>query len=838
MAQTPANWNPSDNDPGYDARKQQAQTTAGSPVAPRSQARVALPACFEPYDTTAGGGWTRLPRQDDNSIGPIALGWDFSLFGSVYNSVYINTNGNITFSAPLSQYTATGFPISTPMVAPFWSDVDTRNPSSGSVWYKVYPDRLVVTWSFVGYYPSQADKKNTFQLVIKANTDPGFSGNDVFFSYGDMQWTTGSASGGSGGFGGAPATVGINRGNGIDYIQTGRFNINGNQPPNVPSLGSPGGIDWLDGQCFAYRLSGSAGNLAPTLSGLPANNALSLNQGQTATLPLQATGPETNQNVHVSVDLGALCNSSFIINGNDTPNPTITVATTGSPCNVGTSPIVFTLTDNGTPAATQTYTLSVTVNPPPPTNQAPVFNGPLPNQTGTTGVSLSYSLPPGTFTDANGDALTYSASGLPPGLTFDGATFGGIPTASGSFNVTITATDPGQLSTTGTLLFVIGTTPPANQPPAFNGPLPTQNGTTGISFSYTLPPGAFTDPNGDMLTYAATDLPPGLTFSGTTLSGLPTTPGTYNVLLTATDPGTLVANGSITIIISSTPPTPGGFGFASIETVSCQVFSNSERQLTLLPKYTGLNGQPISFSIVNEMLPTTQAGPYTLRLYTDNPVITLSATQTGSPGPITFAFNWLATCGGPVLPPTPVPGSFTITSVNTIACASVTASERMLTFTPVYTGLTGQPVTFSVVNELSPTTAPGPYTLRVYTDNPTITLKAAQAGTPGDVTFSYNWLSLCNSNSRLSAEATSRLAASVYPNPVGSELVVQIQGARGQAVRLRLTNLAGQPVGERMVTVDQNDQRETLPMGQQPPGLYLLRVSTATQTVSLKVIKQ
>ncbi|MBK7573604.1 MAG: hypothetical protein IPI10_19160 [Bacteroidetes bacterium] len=34
-------------------------------------------------------------------------------------------------------------------------------------------------------------------------------------------WTTGDASGGTGGFIGTPATVGVNNGNGIDYIQIG-----------------------------------------------------------------------------------------------------------------------------------------------------------------------------------------------------------------------------------------------------------------------------------------------------------------------------------------------------------------------------------------------------------------------------------------------------------------------------------------------------------------------------------------------------------------------------------------------------------------------------------------
>ena len=39
-------------------------------------------------------------------------------------------------------------------------------------------------------------------------------GANVLFNYGDMQWTTGSSSGGTDGFGGSPATVGLNLGDG------------------------------------------------------------------------------------------------------------------------------------------------------------------------------------------------------------------------------------------------------------------------------------------------------------------------------------------------------------------------------------------------------------------------------------------------------------------------------------------------------------------------------------------------------------------------------------------------------------------------------------------------
>ena len=160
------------------------------------------------------------------------------------------------------------------MVAPFWGDVDTSVPGSGQVWYKVYPDRLVVTWDNVSYYPAGSSSlRNTFQIIIRKNTGGISPSPDVSFAYGDMQWATSDAQGGTNGFGGTPATVGINEGRGTyTYIQTGRFNQNTSAPPQgayPPGTSVFSGVNWLDGQCIGYTVA-PAGNLPPTATGFPA----------------------------------------------------------------------------------------------------------------------------------------------------------------------------------------------------------------------------------------------------------------------------------------------------------------------------------------------------------------------------------------------------------------------------------------------------------------------------------------------------------------------------------------------------------------------------------------
>ena len=352
--------------PGYAARKALLASptlpTATKGPAPAQRASV-LPACFEPLDRTT---YTALPRDDDNYVGPIALGFNFQLFGTPYSSCYINNNGNITFGQGVSGFNSQGFPFSTPMVAAFWGDVDTRAPGSGQVWYKVYSDRLVVTWDQVSYYTQPATKTaltNTFQLVIRRNTGLAASGADVGFAYGDMQWTTGNASRGTAGFGGNPATVGVNQGNGMtNYIGTGRFNLNDATTPQTayPSGTTVfSGVNWLDNLCIGYTVA-PAGNLPPTAIGLPAGNALTLRVGETVTLPIQFAGPESGQLVQVVTDLAGLTDATATAPA-PALSPIVSFTVTGTAANVGTHAVSFVATDNGTPVQSQTFALAVSV---------------------------------------------------------------------------------------------------------------------------------------------------------------------------------------------------------------------------------------------------------------------------------------------------------------------------------------------------------------------------------------------------------------------------------------------------------------------------------------------
>lgn len=135
------------------------------------------------------------------------IGFNINFFGTEYNSTYVNNNGNITFGAPLSEYTPSDLTtFSNPIVAPFFADVDTRGTASAEVNFgtgtlngqKVF----VVNWPGVGCFNGITSVLDNFQLILIDRPDRGTGplGDDfdMEFNYNSMQWDTGQASGGDG----------------------------------------------------------------------------------------------------------------------------------------------------------------------------------------------------------------------------------------------------------------------------------------------------------------------------------------------------------------------------------------------------------------------------------------------------------------------------------------------------------------------------------------------------------------------------------------------------------------------------------------------------------------
>ncbi|XP_022099546.1 sushi domain-containing protein 2-like [Acanthaster planci] len=205
---------------------------------------------FFPYGPDEGD--VELPIEDDTGIElQISISY-FPFFDQNHRSLYVNTNGVVSFLENVVQYTPDSFPLGNNrrIIAPYWADVDVTN--GGHVWYRQTEDPtllrratdevarvfavdfrfnpfkaewlLIVTWDRVAFYNSRAgihgNRENTFQAILITDSVYSFT----IFNYGELQWTTGSASFGDKQTGLAgdneravPAQVGFNAGDGLNF---------------------------------------------------------------------------------------------------------------------------------------------------------------------------------------------------------------------------------------------------------------------------------------------------------------------------------------------------------------------------------------------------------------------------------------------------------------------------------------------------------------------------------------------------------------------------------------------------------------------------------------------
>jgi hypothetical protein len=651
----------------------------------------------------------------------------------------------------------------------------------------------------------------------------------------------------------------------------------------------------------------------------------------TVTASANPTQITTNNNAIITAQAsGGTAPYSYSFSGPGTIEYIGSTASVSS-LSAGVQTFTVTATDATTPTAQTSFTtVSVTVIQ---GNRPPVAISSLLSSTVTVGQSFSVDART-LFTDPDGDSLTITLGAF-TGFPLNGNILSRSPSQVGQYGVDLFVYDASSVGYGRFILTVID-----NTAPVIANAIAPQSATAGSAYTLSLA-GVFTDsetPN--QLTLSASGLPEGLSLSGTSISGTPlTTVGSpYTVTVTATDPGSLSTSTVFTITVNPAGGNPNPnptvpFSITSVSLNGCEQVTASERRVTLTPNYAGLSGESIRFRVANEIDATTAAGPYTLRLYTDNPVISLRATQ-GNGSEVSYRYNWLAACttttpgntppvaaansdqsatvgtgftytvqafsdaqtpsqltysatispanglsfdpatrlisGTPTAPgvsrvsitatdggnlststvftitvnpaggnPNPNPTvPFSITSVSLNGCEQVTASERRVTLTPNYAGLSGESIRFRVANETLPTTGPAPYTLRLYTDNPVISLRAVQ-GSGAEVSYSYNWLAVCNTNSRIRVqEQVEPLTVTVLGNPVVGETVnVEIRGADGQSVRVLAVDGRGYTVSDSRIEQATGVEKTAVRLGR-TPGIYLLQISTASQQQTVKLIRE
>ena len=210
---------------------------------------------------------------------------------------------------------------------------------------------------------------------------------------------------------------------------------------------------------------------------------LTINAVNDAPVAVADTGFVTNEDVALTITA-----ASLLGNDTDVEDDTLTIQSVQGAVN-GTvaldinGDVVFTPTANYNGPASFTYTVSdgiggtstaqvdLTIDP---VSDAPMVAVPLSDQSSDEDQPWSFVVPAGTFDDADGDALTLSAtlsdgSALPGWLSFDALTrtFSGTPPQDfhGTFDLTVTASDGGaSVSDTFTL-----TVAAVNDAPAVSG---------------------------------------------------------------------------------------------------------------------------------------------------------------------------------------------------------------------------------------------------------------------------------------------------------------------------------------------------------------------------------
>jgi YD repeat-containing protein len=219
----------------------------------------------------------------------------------------------------------------------------------------------------------------------------------------------------------------------------------------------------------------------------------------------------------------------------------------GTMATIGSYTITVNVVDAGGATASTTFVLKVV-------NVPPRVGTPISTLTYARNTAISFTFLPTVFIDDNGDTLTYSATGMPPGVTFNAGTrtFSGTPTTSGSYIITLVATDPSAATVSTTFVMTIG-----NVAPTVQTTIPNQSVQRNQAYSYTVPSNTFADVNSDTLTYSASGLPAGLTFNASTrvISGTPTTQGAATITITVNDGNGGTVSTSFTLSINNSGPT-------------------------------------------------------------------------------------------------------------------------------------------------------------------------------------------------------------------------------------------------------------------------------------------
>jgi PKD repeat protein len=376
----------------------------------------------------------------------------------------------------------------------------------------------------------------------------------------------------------------------------------------------------------------------------------------------------------------------------------------GLAINSGTGLISGTPTAGGSYDATLTVTnatgtvtdhLTIVVSP-----AAPSFALPA-NLVTTVGVSASFNV-----RNPSGGG-TYTATGLPTGMSINASTgtISGTPTTAGNAAITVTATSSsGSDTVTGTIIVN------AAGAPTITSPLTTLSVPVATPFAYTITSSA------TGATFAATGLPAGVTCDPVAgvVSGTPTVGGTYDVIISA---GNGTATGSATLVINVTPAPPvitttvfgvarvGAFYVANVgasNAPTAYAATGLPAGLAIDPVYGIISGTPTTAGTSTVTITATNAGgsgtatlPMTVNAAA-TPTITSPTTVYTVPNAI-FAYQITALNGASGYSATGLPAGWTLNDSTGLLTGITVAYGTIPVVVTATNGLSSRSIVLDVV---------------------------------------------------------------------------------------------------------------------------------------------
>jgi hypothetical protein len=275
----------------------------------------------------------------------------------------------------------------------------------------------------------------------------------------------------------------------------------------------------------------------------------SVDEGQTLTFTVSATDPDEDTLTY---------SASNLPKGAAFDPATRTFSWTPDYEKAGSYSVEFTATDDGTPPLSNAQSVAITVHD---VNAPPILD-PIGDRSVSEGGTLTFTVS-GTAEPDFKDTLTFSASGLPNGASFDPATrtFSWTPDysqAGAHTGIVFTVTDDGEPPESDSETITI-TVDNVNRAPVL-GAIGDKAVDEGHALSFTL---SASDEDAEALTYGASNLPSGATLNPTTgaFSWTPTysQSGDYAAVVFTVFDGHDSDSETITITVNDDPTPPGFF---------------------------------------------------------------------------------------------------------------------------------------------------------------------------------------------------------------------------------------------------------------------------------------